>query len=452
MASPPVVAPSREDPVVAGVSELIGGPVGRHASAGGGWWTPLRVLLALTALCCLLGFAQKAPCRTHPWADDYQYTRLCYSDVYALYFAEGLNTGATPYADHPVEYPVLIGGLMYVAARAVSGLPPAQRPAEFFDLTALLLAGAALVVTVTTVRLAGRRRPWDAAMVALAPTLVLHAYTNWDLAAVALVGLGLLAWQRGRPGWTGVWLGLGAATKLYPVLLLVPLFLLCLRARRLPAFRRTVLAGVVSWVVVDVPVWVAYPASFGRFWTLNRSRGADWDSVWFLLQQGLRNLDTGFHSLPVPLLNLLVAAAFTAALAGIAWLALRAPVPPRLASLGFLTVAAFLLTNKVYSPQYVLWLVPLAALARPRWPAFLAWQASEVLLLLLRYPMFIGQGQPGHGVPLSWFLTSVAVRDLALAALAGLVVRDILRPEYDVVRRGGDPDPAGGVLVSGARG
>ena len=33
-----------------------------------------------------------------------------------------------------------------------------------------------------------------------------------------------------------------------------------------------------------------------------------------------------------------------------------------------LVVAAFAITNKVYSPQYVLWLLPLAAMARPRWP------------------------------------------------------------------------------------
>ena len=47
---------------------------------------------------------------------------------------------------------------------------------------------------------------------------------------------------------------------------------------------------------------------------------------------------------------------------------LRAPpTTPRLAQLGFLIVAGFLLVNKVYSPQYVLWLLPLAVLARPRW-------------------------------------------------------------------------------------
>ena len=52
---------------------------------------------------------------------------------------------------------------------------------------------------------------------------------------------------------------------------------------------------------------------------------------------------------------------------------------------------AFLLTTKVWSPQYSLWLVPLLALARPRWRLTLVWQFSEIavwfvtLLWLLGY-------------------------------------------------------------------
>ena len=66
------------------------------------------------------------------------------------------------------------------------------------------------------------------------------------------------------------------------------------------------------------------------------------------------------------------------ALLGIAAIALRAPEKPRLAQLAFLTVAAFLLTTKVWSPQYSLWLVPLLALARPRWRLALIWQFTEI--------------------------------------------------------------------------
>jgi len=441
--------PSRSDPLVRGASTVIGGPLGTHArpdpAAGR---RSLRVLLALTLLTLLLGWLGDLPCRDSLWSAGEQYTKLCYTDVTALYFAEGLDAGKTPYQDHPVEYPVLIGGLMLVAAGGAELFPASARPEAFFDLTALMLAGFALLTVATTARLAGRRR-WDAAMVALAPTLALHANTNWDLAAVGLAGLGLLAWARRRPVAAGVLLGLAIATKLYPVLFLGPLFLLCLRAGRLRPWLLTAGSAAAVCVAVNLPIALAYPQSWRRFFTLNTERGADWDSLWFLLQslRG-RPLDSGAEP---TMLNAASLACLLVLLAGVTWLALAAPRRPRLASLLFLTVVAFLLTNKVWSPQYSLWLVPLAVLARPSWRLFLGWQVLELAVWATRLYYFLENGQAGTGLPLSWFLTAVVLRDLVLVAYAVLVVRDVLRPDSDPVRASPGSvaavdDPAGGVL------
>ena len=487
----PVPAPlaATDDPVVRAAVEGIGGPPGRHVRSHSRFWTPVRWLVLLTLLTGLVGFWQKSPCRYHPWADQYQYTRACYTDVYALWFAERLSEGAVPYLEHPVEYPVVIGGVMAVAAAGAEAFPQDERAARFYDLTWALLTAAALVVVTTTARLAGRR-PWDAALFALAPALVLHGTTNWDLVAMALAGLGLLQWARRRPLAAGVLLGLATATKLYPVLFLLPLGLLCLRAGRLRAFWPALVAAVVTPFAVTLPVYLASPsfadvqgeqvrvaaspldrlgeaglsalaphtsvvlpdgtAAVGvnaayRFVELNRTRPADWDSLWFALQTVRGTpLDTGPGA--PGLLNALVAVLLVAALAGIAVLVLRAPVRPRLPQVLFLVLLAFLLTNKVWSPQFSLWLVPLLALARPRWRSFLAWQAAEAVLLVLRFLHFVSNGSPGDGVAVEWFLYAVVVRDLVLVGIAALVVRDVLHPEHDVVRRGGVDDPAGGVL------
>ena len=77
-------------------------------------------------------------------------------------------------------------------------------------------------------------------------------------------------------------------------------------------------------------------------------------------------------------------------------LGLRAPATPRLAQLGFLVVAGFLLVNKVYSPQYVLWLLPLAVLARPRWRDQLVWQAGEVAYFARVWWYLGGDLEPGR--------------------------------------------------------
>jgi uncharacterized membrane protein len=536
-----VPLPSADDPLVAGAVQALGGPPGRRARLGERrFLSPVRWLVLLVLLTSALGFWQKAPCRVHAWADEYQYTRACYTDVLALWYAERLDQGATPYLDHPVEYPVVIGGAMGLVAgvsdRVAQALPgeqvaearealaTADDPAEvtaarsrlqaaegaararsFYDLTWVLLTACAIVVVLTTARLAGRRRLWDAALVAVAPGLLLHATTNWDLIAVALAGLGLLAWARRRPVLAGVLLGLATATKLYPVLFLVPVLALCWRTRQLRPGVLVSGALLVTGALVTVPVYLASP-SFAevdgrqvvvaaspldrlgeqglsalsphtagvvdgrgvegvngvyRFVELNAQRPADWDSLHYALQQtrdqfgpvhrALADLVLGPPGAGVGRLNTSVAVGTLAVVGLVVLLAVRAPRRPRLPQLLFLLVVGFLLANKVWSPQYVLWLLPLAALARPRWRPVLAWQLTEAALLFARFYYFVslpmGEGdQRSEGLDGGVFLLAVCLRDVALLVVAGLVVRDVLQPEHDVVRAAGVDDPAGGVL------
>src|SRR5215475_54267 len=58
-----------------------------------------------------LGLLNKEACRAGAWNfGAHQFQAHCYTDIYPLYFGEGLWHGQIPYLDHPVEYPVLIGG------------------------------------------------------------------------------------------------------------------------------------------------------------------------------------------------------------------------------------------------------------------------------------------------------------------------------------------------------
>ncbi|HVW80039.1 MAG TPA: glycosyltransferase 87 family protein [Mycobacteriales bacterium] len=486
------IAPSREDPTVRGASELIGGPYGAHADHRGWWWTPLRVALGLTVLFCVFGYLQKSPCLTHPYTDEYQYTRLCYTDTYVLYTAEGLNARhdasgrvvgsvGVPYRDHPVEYPPVIGGLMWTAAEVTSllhggGADPNGAHAEtFFDVTALGLAAMALVSTWTVAQLVGRRRAWDAVMVAASPVLLMHAFTNWDLAAVALTGVGLWLWKRGSPAWAGVALGLGVATKLYPLLVLLALVMLCVRVRRLPAAARAIGGAAAGIVVAYLPAIIlseqtpaavfrsaflfpssscdaAYPLRGWRwFLSLSQTRGADWGSIWLILQHWIHGspLASPAQCGAAPKgLNVLSSLAVLAVVAGCAVLVAKAPRLPRVGQIAFLLVAGFIMLNKVDSPQYALWLLPLAVMARPRWASLLIWQVSEVVLGAANLYTLISLDDSDQGLPMGTYLIFIGIRDVILTWLMVLVVREVLEPRLDIVRREGVDDPAGGVLVS----
>ncbi|MFP5370264.1 MAG: glycosyltransferase family 87 protein, partial [Actinomycetes bacterium] len=456
---PDRVVPSWTDPVVAQASEAVGGPWGRHAITGASlFWTPLRVCLLFTTLVLGLAWIKQAPCAAGDWSGSRQYTHFCYSDTIPLHGLHSLDTGAVPYLDSAVEYPVLTGGFMAVAAAisrfydgAVAGLgllpdvPPVQ---SYYVVTCLLLSLCALVTTRAVLGLSGRR-PWDAAMIGLSPVLFVHAFTNWDLLAVALATLGMWAWARGRPVTAGILFGLGVAAKLYPVLVLGALFLLCLRAGRLGTWFRTAAAAAGAWTAVNLPVALLAPGNWSRFFRLNSSRPADPDSVWNLLLHATdhRILDGPLAPEQTPtVLNAVVSVCLLLMVAGAAWLTLAAPVRPRVAQLAFLLVAGFLLLNKVWSPQYSLWLLPLAVLARPRWRSLLLWQATEALLWVPRLLWYLGTDN--RGIEVEWFFLAVTLRDLAVVVLMGLVVRDVLHPDGDVVRISwpGTDDPAGGVL------
>ena len=164
---------------------------------------------------------------------------------------------------------------------------------------------------------------------------------------------------------------------------------------------------------------------------------------------GWRGFDPnlGFWQPPV-VLNAVVALAFLACCAGVAYIALTAPRRPRVAQLAFLVVAAFLVVNKVWSPQFSLWLVPLAVLALPHRRILLAWMTIDALVWVPR--MLYLFGEQNKGLPEQWFTTTVLLRDLAVLALMALVIRQIYRPDEDLVRRDGVDDPSGGVFDTAA--
>ena len=459
---PDRVVPTWSDPVAAQASEAVGSPWGRHAVTGRAlFWTPLRVCLLYATVVLGAAWLKQAPCSDGNWAGSVQYTHLCYSDAVPLFGLHGLGEGAVPYLDAAVEYPVLTGAFMALAAvlgrgydglAAAAGLLPQVPPVQAYYVATCLLLSLCALVTVRAVLGASGHRPWDAAMVGLSPLLLVHAFTNWDLLAVALATCGLWAWARGRPVTAGVLLGLGAAAKLFPALLLGALFLLCLRSGQLRAWLRAAVAAGAAWCAVDLPVALLAPENWSLFFRLNSSRPADPDTVWniAITAAGGDLFDGPLAEGETPVvLNALVAVCVLAVVAAVGWLTLAAPVRPRVAQVAFLLVAGFLLVTKVWSPQYSLWLLPLAVLARPRWRSLLLWQATEAVLWVVRMLWYLGTDERGVGT--EWFFLAVALRDVAVVVLVALVVRDVWRPDGDVVRTSWPAvDDPGGGPVDGA--
>ncbi|MGW2560620.1 glycosyltransferase family 87 protein [Streptomyces sp. NPDC001514] len=447
----PVVRPTQRDEVAAAGSELIGGPLGRFARVGSSSFTPVRVVALVAIGMFALGMVQKIPCYEWAWfrGAGSQYTHACYSDIPHLFLGRGFADGLVPYFDRLggdmeyLEYPVLTGLFMQVAAWLILPFDGSvqQREQAYWMANAGMLLICTVVIAVCVTR-THRRRPWDGLLVALAPAFALTATINWDLFAVALTAAAMLMWSRGRSLAFGILIGLATAAKLYPVLLLGPLLVLCWRAGKYREYGAALLGAAGAWLAVNLPVMLLAPEGWKLFYSFSRERGVDFGSFWLIITQR-----TG-EQLDVDAVNTYATLLMILACAGIAALALTAPRRPRFAQLAFLAVAAFILTNKVYSPQYVLWLIPLAALARPRWRDFLIWQACEVMYFLgiWMYLAYTTSGDKHQGLPQEGYQLAIALHLLGTLYLCAVVVRDILMPERDVVRQDGSDDPSGGVL------
>jgi len=483
--------PSRTDAIGAALSETVGGPVGRHALIGRTrFLTPLRVMFLIALVVMAMGWSTKAAClqstgsgapdqRVANWQNQRAYYELCYSDTVPLYGAELLSNGKFPYksswleldsAGRPqtqydgaaavryMEYPVLTGMYQYVSmslAKTYTMVAKATRwpvlngVAEvvmFFNIAAFGLALAWLATVWATAKLAGRR-VWDAALVAASPILIFQIFTNFDALATALAIGGLLAWARRRPTLAGVLIGLGVAAKLYPALLLGPLLLLGIRTGRVKEAGRTALVTVATWLAVNLPVMLLYPRGWSEFFRLNTRRGDDMDSLYNVVKSftGWQGFDSGLGLWQPPVvLNAVVSGLFVLCCAAISYIALTAPRRPRVAQLAFLVIASFLLVNKVWSPQFSIWLIPLAVLALPHRRILLAWMTVDALVWIPRMMYLFGESN--KGLPEQWFTATVLVRDATVVVLMALVVRQIYRPTEDLVRQHGVDDPCGGVF------
>ena len=176
---------------------------------------------------------------------------------------------------------------------------------------------------------------------------------------------------------------------------------------------------------MNVPFAMFAPNAWSTFFRFNSTRSADWDSLWFIVCERLH----GGGSCPlsaaqIKLVNGLSLLAFLVIAAAVWWTrAKRQPDFPRW-TLGFPLLVAFLLANKVYSPQYSLWLLPWFALALPNPWLFGAFEFADVAVFVTRFSWFgrlsadLGSvAFSGYrGVPLGGFELAVAIRAAVLVA------------------------------------
>ena len=324
-----------------------------------------RALLALAIFAALLSFTKFSHCEGTNWATPDQYIHACYSDLPSLFGERGMADNTWPYASdtNSVEYPVLTGLVMYATSFV------AHSPISYFNFNALLLA----LLFICVVFIVRKIQPEFTYLVPVAPAMIASLYINWDLWAIATMMLAIYWFDRKAYLYSSLALAVSISTKFLPVFLLLPIIFILWRSNQIQEMFKYAATTVAIWLAINLPFALTTPTGWWSFYKLNMERQADWGSLWLAFNQlglGLANL----NYLAV-LLLLIGLTAFVIFL-------FEVKNTPTLASVAFIVMAIVMVASKVYSPQYVLWLTPLAVIAltnKKDLHAFWIWQIAETM-------------------------------------------------------------------------
>jgi Glycosyltransferase family 87 len=348
-----------------------------------------------------------------------------------------MTHGKVPYRDFRVEYPP--------GALPVFLLPAADRPGvsrynrEFQILMGLCAAGALLAMAwaLRTLRASPQRLAAALGFFALAPlvlgSVLIYRYDLWP-AALAALGLAAVVAGRSRIGFGA--LGFGLAAKIFPGVLIPPALAYVWRTRGRREALVSLACATVALAVFVVPFLAVAPHGVWSSIHRQASRPLQIESLGSAALLAAHQLG-GLHlklvtshgsqnlagSLPRAL-GTIEGALLVVTLVGIWIAAARGPArPERLVRYSAAAVTAFVAFDKVLSPQFMIWLVPLVPLVRGRRGLVASALLGLALLLTqLWFPIRYWDLALHFAAFPSWL---VVARDLTLLALlATLLIRE----------------------------
>ena len=360
------------------------------------------VLLAIIA--ALLSFLKFDYCRSNGWAPPSDYIHACYSDLPALFGERGLITNSWPYssATNAVEYPPVTGVVMWATSFLVSDNGNKYR--NYFDVNALLIA----LLFIASVIFLKKLKPQLWYLLPVAPAVVASLYINWDIWAVVSALAAIYYFDVGKYNKSAIALGLSIATKFFPVVLLLPIALILFRKSKIKELVRYLVITSGTWLLINLPFIITTPAGWLRFFKLNSERAADWGSIWHALE---------IFGLKISHLNLVSIVAFAILALAFTLFVFGVPEVPTLASIAFFIVAIFITASKVYSPQYVLWLTPLAILAmidKKDRLDFWIWQFAELIYHFAIWQYLAEIAGAEFAIPAGAYAAAILLRVAAL--------------------------------------
>ena len=373
-----------------------------------------RSFVLILLLAGLISFLKFNHCRVNDWASPDNYTHACYTDIPALFSERGLNTNTFPYlsSTNSIEYPPVIG----LGNWLISFITPSENSFRtFFDINALII----LVLFFISAIIVRKIAPTYQYLFPLAPAVIASLFINWDMWAVVSTLLAIYYFDKKKYEASGIWLGISIATKFFPIVLLLPIAIIFYRSSQIQLFYRYLFTTAIFWGAINIPIALTHFDGWWRFFKLNLERGADFGSIWYALS--LLDIKIPYLDLIYPLLSIVL-------FIGLAIYLLKLPSTPNLAAIALFALVIFTTAGKVYSPQYILWLTPLAVIAlqnSKQLITFWFWQATEITyhLAIWQYLALFSDAQ--FGLPAGGYALATIIRVIGMCTFAYILMRDL---------------------------
>lgn len=266
-----------------------------------------------------------------------------------------------PYIDKPLEYPVIMGMTIYLASRFGLGF-------YLFSHYIIFLL-CALISTKYLYKLAtllNTKKKYLFIFWALAPSMLWFVYFNWDIIAVTFSILALYYYKEKKDILATIFLSLGFATKMYPILFLFPL----LMHRKFASWIKLGITFVLTFIAVNIYFMINNFQTWSFIYGFHSLREPNIDSIWAVIM----NFLPGLSIQSVNLITLLLFASI--------YLYINIKFRKKdFIFLSFLSLMLFLITNKVFSPQFTIWLLPFFALYGVKYIPFYTFELSNILVL-----------------------------------------------------------------------
>jgi uncharacterized membrane protein len=294
-------------------------------------------------------------------------------------FSEKTLLGDTK-VQHPVEYPALTGLIMWLLSFLVS--PSDTAVYDYYRITAGIQIVLFALCAYLIYKLVGKKYAY---YFAFAPAVLYSLNRNWDIWAIAAMLFAILFFERKKYILSAILLSVAIATKFFPIVLMLPIMIIFLRNRQIATFIKYGLTTLITWMLINLPFVLVDLEGWAYFYKFSAERGLGSASFYELVNIFIPGIK--FSSIHFYILNILVFLLVTAFL-------IKLKTVPTLAESSFFVMFAFILFNKQYSMQYVIWLTSLAVITlayiskRNRDSLvyiFIIWQAFE---LAFQYSFF----------------------------------------------------------------